>query len=125
MRALWVAGIAVGVTVLATCGSVNEQTAPPQTTEIMTGRWILAAPNAPTCGINFDGTPGVQEGTLVSEGGCPEKFYLSRRWALDQNTLVIKDDDGQPLGQLTFANGRFTGTSTAGTPVNLAREGPP
>ena len=44
----------------------------------MAGRWILAAPNAPTCGINFSGAPGVQQGTLLPEGGCPEKFYLSR-----------------------------------------------
>ena len=28
---------------------------------------------------------------------------------LDQNTLTIIDDSGQPLAQLTFANGRFDG----------------
>ena len=118
-----VTGIAIGALALAACGTINDQTAASQTTtDAMTGRWIFAAPNAPTCGINFNGAPGVQQGTLVPEGGCPEKFYLSRSWALDQNTLVINDDNGQPLAQLTFANGAFSGTSSAGTPVTLARQ---
>jgi hypothetical protein len=114
-----IAGVAMCALALAACSSVGDQAAPPQTTEIMNGRWMLSAPNAPSCGMNFGGALGVQEGTLVPEGGCPEKFYLSRSWTLDQNTLVIKDDSGQPLAQLNFANGRFDGKSTAGTPVTL------
>ena len=36
--------------------SLGEQTPASQTsTDVMAGRWILAAPNAPTCGINFSG----------------------------------------------------------------------
>ena len=120
-----IAGVALCALALGACGTVNDQTAQPQTTtDVMTGRWILAAPNAPTSGINFNGAPGVQQGTLSPDGGCPEKFYLSRSWALDQKTLVINDDSGQQLGQLTFANGRFDGQSAAGTPVTLARPAP-
>jgi hypothetical protein len=87
----------------------------------MAGRWILSVPNAPTCGINFGGTPGVQEGPLVPEGGCPERFYTGKAWTLNQGTLTIRDDGGEPLAQMTFAGGLFSGRSTAGSPVSLAR----
>jgi hypothetical protein len=124
MRAAELAGVAIAALMLAACGSFGGHTPEPQaTTDDMAGRWILAAPNAPTCGINFNGAPGAQQDTLLPEGGCPEKFYLSRTWALDQGTLTIKDDEGEPLAQLTFANGRFDGTSNAGTPLTLTRQG--
>jgi hypothetical protein len=45
---------------LAACGTVSEQTSASQTTtDVMAGRWMLAEPNAPTCGIYFNGAPGV------------------------------------------------------------------
>jgi len=126
MRAKRIATIAMAAFSLAACGSLSKQTPASQTsTDIMAGRWILAAPNAPTCGINFTGDPGVQQGALVPEGGCPERFFLSRSWALDGNTLTIRDDRNQVLAQLTFANGAFTGTSIGGTPVTLTREANP
>ncbi len=125
MRSRRIAAIAMGAVSLAACGSLNEQTPASQTsTDVMTGRWILAAPNAPTCGINFSGDPGVRQGALVPEGGCPERFYLSRSWALADKTLTIRDDREQVLAQLVFANGLFGGTSTGGTPVTLTRPAP-
>ena len=66
----------------------------------MAGRWILTAPNAPSCGMNFAGAPGAREGTVSPEGGCPGKFFLSRRWALEQDALVINDDENNPLARL-------------------------
>jgi len=118
-----VAGVAVCALALAACGTIAEQTPQSQTTtDVMAGRWILAAPSAPTCGINFNGDPGVQQGTLVPEGGCPERFFLSRSWAINQNTLTIRDDNSQILAVLTFANGVFAGTSTGSTPVTLTRQ---
>jgi hypothetical protein len=123
MRALAAGAAAACALALAACGTVTEQTPAPQaTTDVMAGRWILAAPNAPTCGISFSGAPGVKQGTLSPEGGCPERFFLSRSWQLDQNALSIVDDGGQVLAQLTFANGAFTGTSANGTPVTLTRQ---
>ena len=88
----------------------------------MTGRWMLAAPNAPSCGMNFAGAPGAREGAVSPEGGCPEKFFMSRRWALEQDALAINDQDNQPLAKLSYAGGRFEGQSTAGTPVTLSRQ---
>ena len=64
----------------------------------------------------------MQQGTLVPEGGCPERFFLSRNWALSQNTLTIRDNGGQVLAVLNFADGMFAGTSTGGTPVTLSRQ---
>jgi hypothetical protein len=124
MRAM--AGVALCALTLCACGSLRDQTPVSQTTtDVMAGRWILAAPNAPSCGINFAGAPGVREGKLTPEGGCPEKFYLSRSWTLEQNTLTIIDDAGEPLAEFTFANGRFDGASATGTPVSLTRQQAP
>jgi len=88
----------------------------------MAGRWMLAAPNAPVCGMNFADSPGAREGSVSPEGGCPEKFYLSRRWNLDHGALTINDQNNQPLAKLSYAEGRFEGQSTAGTPVTLSRQ---
>ncbi len=84
----------------------------------MPGRWILAAPNAPTCGMNFS---GAQSGKVSPEGGCPGNFYLSRTWALEQGALVIKDDSDNVLARLPNAGGRFEGQSAAGLSVTLSR----
>ena len=46
---------------------------------------------------------------------------MSRHWALAQDTLTIADHDNEPLAQLTLAQDRFQGTSTAGMPVTLTR----
>ena len=111
--ALLLAGCAGG-------GSLGGSVAPAPDSG-MAGRWMLAAPNAPMCGMNFAGPPGAREGTVSPEGGCPEKFFMSRRWALDQGALAIIDQDNQPLATLSYAGDRFEGRSTAGTPVTLSR----
>ena len=85
----------------------------------MAGRWMLAAPDAPACGMYFRGD--AREGTVSPEGGCPGKFFLSRRWSLAQDTLIINDEQNQPLGQLKLASGHYEGQSATGTPVTLAR----
>jgi hypothetical protein len=91
----------------------------------MAGRWMLAAPNAPVCGMNFAGAPGARDGSVSPEGGCPEKFFMSRRWTLEQGALLINDEDDQPLAKLSYAGDRFEGLSTAGTPVTLSRQTTP
>ena len=87
----------------------------------MAGRWMLTAPNAPMCGMNFTGGAAAKTGKVSPEGGCPGNFYLSRTWALDQDTLVINDDANNALVRLSNSGGRFEGTSAAGLPVTLAR----
>ena len=93
-----------------------------QIPEVMVGRWMLAAPNSPVCGMNFGGAPGAREGSVAPEGGCPEKFFMSRRWTFEQDRLTINDSENNPLAQLNLTGGRFEGRSTSGTPITLARQ---
>ena len=85
----------------------------------MNGRWLLAAPGTPPCGITFAGSRS--EGTIAPEGGCPGNFFTSRRWAFEQGTLVIRDHTGEPLGRLALAGLRFEGTATNGQQITLTR----
>jgi Protease inhibitor Inh len=88
----------------------------------MSGRWILSAPNAPSCGMRFGGAMDAKEGSIAPEGGCPAKFYTSRRWVKTDTGLTINDDQGAPLAQLSPATGGgFEGQSTSGMPVTLTR----
>jgi hypothetical protein len=106
---------------LAGCaGGALENATPAAPPAEMAGRWILAAPDAPSCGMNFKGALGAHLGTVTPEGGCPGRFFTSERWTLERGTLLINDRVNQPLAHLTFANGRFEGQDTAGTAVTLA-----
>jgi Protease inhibitor Inh len=85
----------------------------------MPGRWMLSAPNSPMCGLNFTGSG--RSGKVSPEGGCPGNFYLSRKWTLESDTLVINDENDNTLARLPNAGGRFEGPSAAGLTVTLAR----
>jgi hypothetical protein len=87
----------------------------------MNGRWKLAAPDAPSCGMHFSGTPDANEGAIEPEGGCPGKFFTSRHWSLNGGQLVISNHAKAPLARLKLSQGQFRGKSTAGTPVTLSR----
>jgi hypothetical protein len=118
MRIAW--GILIAAMLAGCAGSPLGETAPVATAD-MTGRWILAAPNAPSCGVNMNGAPGAQQGSIVPEGGCPGNFYTSRHWSLDAGTLTIVDDENLPLASLTLAGGHFEGQATTSMPVTLSR----
>ena len=119
-------GIVIAM-VLAGCGGGKFGDSSPASASpaAMSGRWMLAAPNAPSCGLIFAAAPGAREGRVAPEGGCPEKFYLSRRWTIEQDALVIIDDENNPLAQFRFADGHFEGRTGAGTTVTLAPPAPP
>jgi hypothetical protein len=106
-------------------GCAGEQLAAtdstPESNVQMTGRWVLAGPDTPTCGMIFESATGETQGAIKPEGGCPGKFFMSRHWQLAQGLLTINDYENQPLAQLKFAGGQFQGQSTAGTPVTLRR----
>ena len=123
IRAQIAGGLLIAI-LLAGCsvGRLSLGGSAPQSPSVeMAGRWILAEPNAPTCGMNFDGAPGAVKGDIEPEGGCPETFFTSRHWTMEQNALVIDDQDNNALAHLNFADGRFSGQATGGTPVTLAR----
>lgn len=120
---------AAGVLVVLTLtGCASEQfslgssvPAPAPTELSMAGRWILTAPNAPSCGLEFGGAPSARTGAVAPDGGCPSNFYMSRHWAMEGGALTITDDGNQPLAQLKFGGTRFEGQTTAGMPVTLTR----
>ena len=88
----------------------------------MTGRWVLATPGAGYCGMNFASAPGAHEGTIAPEGGCPGKFFTSRRWAIEQNAVVIRNHAGEMLAQLNATEpSRLEGQAASGEQVSLTR----
>ena len=88
----------------------------------MAGRWMLASPGRGQCNMSFRiAAPGDAEGSIAPEGGCPGKFFTSRKWTFDSNGLSIRDHNSEPLAQLSPGAGGFTGTATTGDPVTLTR----
>jgi hypothetical protein len=88
----------------------------------MTGRWVLASAGSSSCGMIFNSTVGAREGTVAPEGGCPGKFFTSRKWVFEQNSLIIRNHNGEPLAQLSSAQpGRLEGRATNGDAVSLTR----
>jgi hypothetical protein len=92
--------------------------------EPMGGRWLFGSGVGNPCVMNFGAPPGqgAGEGTIAPEGGCPGNFYTSRKWTFENGSLVMRDHNSQPLGQLTQAGpGRFEGKMQNGQPVTLSR----
>jgi hypothetical protein len=92
---------------------------PPAPKVDMAGRWLVITPSAPSCGMIFGA--GTDSGTIKPEGGRPGDFFTSRHWALEQDDLVIRDHNSEPLAQLKFSGGRFEGKSAKGLQVTIAR----
>jgi hypothetical protein len=86
----------------------------------MPGRWMLAAPNLPPCGVEFRSSRGGQAGDLTPDGGCPGNLYLSRRWTLADGALTITSDSDETLAQLDSKGGHFEGRTADGTPLTLS-----
>ena len=120
---------AMGVlVVLMLTGCAGEQIslgssapAPAPADASLTGRWILSAPNVPSCGLEFGGGPGARSGNVAPDGGCPGNFYMSRRWAMEGGALTITNGENEPLAQFKLTGGRFEGQSASGMPVALTR----
>jgi hypothetical protein len=88
----------------------------------MSGRWVLAATGSASCGMVFNSTAGALEGTVAPEGRCPGKLLTSRKWAFEQNSLILRNNNGEPLAQLVSSEpGRLEGRSTTGDSISLTR----
>ena len=87
----------------------------------MAGRWMLASPGRGQCAMIFAGPAGSAEGSIAPEGGCPGKFFTSRKWTYEQIGLVIRDHNGESLAQLSMAGDNFDGQSASGEPITLMR----
>ena len=88
----------------------------------LAGRWTFSSPGRGQCPMTFGmaGAAGA-EGTIAPEGGCPGKFFTSRKWSYDQAGLTLRDHKGQVLAQLTSEGSGFQGKAASGEPVALTR----
>jgi hypothetical protein len=88
----------------------------------LAGRWMLAQAGRGQCVMTFGAQPGAAEGTIAPQGGCPGKFFTSRKWTSDTAGIVIRDHNSEPLAQLSMQEGgRFAGQSPAGEAITLSR----
>lgn len=126
MLVIGAAGCGGGLSGLGTPGS-NGQTAtqtsrPAQPPISMAGRWMLAQPGRGQCNMTFRASADGVEGTIAPEGGCPGKFFTSRRWSYDANGLTIQDHNSQTLAQLSNdGSGRFEGKAATGETITMTR----
>jgi hypothetical protein len=107
-------------------GTLFGTTAPPEAPAAapvnMAGLWLLGSPGHGQCRMTFGAAaPNATEGTIAPQGGCPGKFYMSRKWTAEQAGIVVRDHNGQPLAQLTAAGAGFEGKATGGEPITLMR----
>jgi len=117
------AGACALAALLAACAGTLpgvEEAAPAPKIE-MGGRWLLAASNAPACGVSFTVAADGQSGNIRPEGGCPGDFFTSRQWAFTGDQLIINNHNGEPLAQLRFVGGHFEGKAASGLQITLAR----
>lgn len=88
----------------------------------MAGRWLLAQPGRGQCAMNFRSAGSGADGAIAPEGGCPGKFFTSRKWTYDSTGLSILDHNSQPLAQLSGGGtGQFAGKAATGEPITLTR----
>lgn len=87
----------------------------------LAGRWKLSAATGGACLMTFGAAPGAVQGTIAPEGGCPGNFFTSRKWAFENDRLIIRNHKGELLAQLSYAADRFEGQDTGGAAVSLAR----
>jgi protease inhibitor Inh len=123
LTTLWLAGCSgVGVAVPGFGSSTPPAEPPPAATANLAGRWLLNSPGRGQCQMTFgSASPDAVEGTIAPQGGCPGKFFTSRKWTLEQGGLVMRDHNGKPLAQLSGDGAQFEGKAAGGEPVTLTR----
>jgi hypothetical protein len=122
MRLAPIAGsLVIATTLTGYASELAVPTAAPTPKLDMAGRWILTAPSAPACGMNFESTRGEKQGALDPKGGCPGKFFKCRHWQLGEERLTINDLENELFARLELVGDQFQGQSTTGVPVTLKR----
>ena len=103
-------------------GASTSDPAPAPPPVSIAGRWQLSSPGRGQCGMTFSApSPAAADGAIAPEGGCPGKFFTSRKWTYDNFGLVIRDHTGAALARLSAAGSGFDGKAAAGEPVTLMR----
>jgi hypothetical protein len=85
----------------------------------MAGRLVSASGR--TCAMTFTAA-AAGDGSIAPEGGCAANFYTSRRWVLEQGSLLIQDHKLKPLMVMKQnAAGGFEGELANGEVIRLER----
>jgi Protease inhibitor Inh len=87
----------------------------------LAGRWKLSVAGGSACAVTLGDSAGASEGSIAPAGGCPGRFFTSRKWTFEHDRLIIRDHKGEVLVELSFADGHFQGQGTAGAAVTLTR----
>ena len=88
----------------------------------LNGRWVLSSASGGSCRMTFAAAPGAGEGTIRPEGGCPGNFFTSRKWTFEDDALIVRNHNSEPLGQLRLSGASaFTGDAANGQQVSLSR----
>jgi hypothetical protein len=62
------------------------------------------------------------DGAVQPEGGCPGKFFTSRKWSLEGGAVVIRNHNNEPLARLTaISPTRYEGRTAGGQQLSLVR----
>ena len=87
------------------------------------GKWMLTAPGADSCMMNFGAQPDAIEGTIAPDRGCPFNFPASRKWSYTAAGLIIHDHNTLPLAKLSpVGPDRYEGRTSDGQEVMLSRQ---
>jgi hypothetical protein len=102
-------------------------TAPPPVD--LAGRWQLSAAAGGACFMTFGKAAGAAtaanatpQGTIAPEGGCPNNFFMSRKWAFEHGMLIIRDFKGRQLAQLSYLGAQFEGRDASGSALTLSKQ---
>jgi hypothetical protein len=110
----------------------EPEAAPPETAAPpvdLAGKWQLAAAAGGACVMNFSDAPNaaagagaIPQGAIAPEAGCPGNFFTSRKWAFEEDKLVIRDFKGRPLAQLSYLGAHFEGRDKNGGALTLSKQ---
>jgi hypothetical protein len=101
--------------------SVPPPPPPPPPPVDLAGRWKLSVANGGACVVTLGDTAGASEGSVAPAGGCPGKFFTSRKWTFEHDRLILRDHKGEVLVELSFADGRSQGQGLGGGAITLMR----
>jgi hypothetical protein len=87
----------------------------------LAGRWTLSSSGGGACAMTFVAGAG-SDGAVQPEGGCPGKFFTSRKWSLEGGAVVIRNHNNEPLARLTaISPTRYEGPTAGGQQLSLVR----
>ncbi|MGD9847295.1 MAG: AprI/Inh family metalloprotease inhibitor [Variibacter sp.] len=101
--------------------SSHSATGPGVASSDLAGRWTLSSSAGGACAMTFVAGAG-SDGAVQPEGGCPGKFFTSRKWSIEGGAIVIRNHNNEPLARLTaISPTRYEGQSASGQQLSLVR----